>query len=280
LWAIDPVLGPNDYRGVYTPITPWSDWRADPTLTTLADDLEALGAQDSWCMICVHGGDEAGNVQPWAMAGTLPDDDLDMADDTLHIAALQAKNCNRFFFSGIAPPDTRVRANFWHDALSNNNQVNPEEPVLIPPVDNNLGSITIVPMPGFEAVTGLRVAAEFFISIDLPPEVRAGDTFDIDWELFEDGVLVNSALQTPIEPNQTIRFPLPVNASRFGDPNLIEDVTYVFRATASMLRPGGVRLYDPSPANVFFIVVPFDSSAYVAQALEPDRQPIVIQEEQ
>ncbi len=307
----------------YTPFTPWLPWSPDRTITTLSQTL--LTVPDRGILLVVHGADEAGNVEPWddIYHGFAPDDVLDMDAPlvssvpgetwaTLDEYATGQPNWVRFFFSGTQPPNTRVRANFWHDDKTNNvlGFINPT--VLAAGVDTNLGNTTIVPMPGREATTGRRVAAQFFLSVDVPPEFDPlNDTVELAWELFRDGVLVldskgfflndldgafcqahsSSGLADAegfytIGPAETTEVIIPElnQCIGLGDPNLQEDITYVFRATSRIMRtglPAGVdTLTDSSPASVLFTVVPLDTQTFVAQALDPDRQPIVIMEEE
>jgi len=277
------------YRGIYNPVpTPtvapfvdtWTAWTASQTIINLADVLPA----DSWILLVVHSADEAGNVEPWDLVDS-DNGPLDMTvgvGDLLHQYALDQPNWVRFGFTGSPPPDTRVRANFWHDDKANNDDIGfaPFPTRLVNGEDSNLGNLTIVPMPGNETVTNQRVAAEFFISVDVPPDFNDdADNIEVDWEFFGDGVLLLNGtivLQVAAE-TRTITIPNLNDDAGLGDPNLEEDITYVFRARS---RIQGESLSDGSPASVLFTVVPLDAQTFVAQALDPDRQPIVILEEQ
>jgi hypothetical protein len=285
--AVDTGLA-EDFQH-YESIGGWKPWSGDETITTISSDL--LGFPDRAILLVVHGADEAGNVEPWDLdiEGFPPDDPLDMNlsllidGRTLDEYATDQPNWVRFFFSGSAPPDTRVRANYWHDDQGNNTNITRLLDQNSGGPDTSLGNLTIVPMP-FDVAQ--RVVGQFFVSVETPPEYSAGDQILVDWELFCDGEIVDADTIYLQRADDVFPVILPKFsvADGLGDvQNRTEDLTYVFRATAKIERdlPDSVStLADPSPASVVFTVVPFDAETFIAQAIDPDRQPIVILEEQ
>jgi hypothetical protein len=283
-----------DYLGIYVPVTGWTDWSPATSISNISSIPGVLG---QWVLVVCQGADEAGNVEPWGFDPALipPDGPIDLSNPLDDERARLLPNWQRFFFSGIAAPDTRVDPTFWHD-LDGDSVIDGGEP--------NFGQSRLIPLPVDITVP---VRAQFLVSTVRPP--GAVEPIRVQWEFIEAGVVVPQISDTfPAPPaaftsdSQVIRMyaadapvaPDPpyeiegTNGIYLGDvPLRQQPVTYVFRAAAFYDLDGSgsfnpsvtnQEIMDPTPANVYFTVVPTGVSGYLKSPTDEDSQPIKEQE--
>ncbi len=283
------IYASTDYQGPYTPVTGWSAW----TASTSIDTFSTLGVVGQWLLVVCQGADEAGNVEPWwgGLTGPTPvppaDGPIDLTDPLYDEWARQLPNWQRFFYSGIEAPDTKVDPTFWYDANDNS---------AIDAGETSFGRSRLIPLPGDYRVVPVR--AQFLVSTARPPG-SSGD-YLVQWEFLQDGKLVDSQVLPQTFTSDTQAFaiyastpPVITNLDGtifLGDVPLPGEnrppqrpITYVFRARAFIDSDGdGVPslgdIADQTPANVYFTVVPTGVPNYVKSPTDEDSQPIKEQE--
>jgi hypothetical protein len=284
-----------DYLGPYIPVTGWTDWSSATSISNISSIPGVLG---QWVLVVCQGADEAGNVEPWwgGLVGPAPtpptDGPIDLSDPVHDEWARLLPNWQRFFFSGIAAPDTRVDPTFWHD-LDGDGVIDGGEP--------NFGQSRLIPLPSDITIP---VRAQFLVSTVRPP--GAVEPIRVQWEFIEAGVLQDSGVLTPF-PDPAFSSDsqvLPMIASDaaaapnppyeiagsngifLGDvPLRQQPITYVFRAAAffdivddGVFDPFAGEIMDPTPANVYFTVVPTGVPGFIKSPTDEDSQPIKEQE--
>jgi len=292
------VYSSLNYAGVYNPVTDWTPWSASTSIATISSLPGLLG---QWVLVVSQGADEAGNVEPWPPVMGSDDGPIDLSPSggVLDELARQLPNWQRFMFSGVDAPDTRVVPTFWHD-LDADGVPDGNEP--------NFGQSRLVPLP--DNLTVVPVRALFQVSTVRPPGVPAGP-IRVQIEFIEAGTLVPqvpNVFPTPPAAFTSDTQVLPVVASSLpavpdppyevmgtngiflGDvPLRQQPVTYVFRASAffdldnsgtfnpdPLVNP--LEIMDPTPANVYFTVVPTGVPNYIQPSTDEDSQPIKEQE--
>jgi hypothetical protein len=216
-----------------------------------------------------------------------PDDGpIDLSLPGLDELARQLPNWQRFLFSGFDAPDTRVVPTFWHDSNSN---------VQIDGGETSFGQSRLIPLP--EDAANIPVRAQFLVSTVRPP--TGVFSYLVHWEFIRDGQLVDQGVlpldftsdsqvygifaSNPLNPDN-INGATPAFPEFLGDVPLRErPVTYVFRARAFVDSDGNMQpsigdIIDPTPANVYFTVVPTGVSSYIQEPTDEDSQPIKEQE--
>ncbi|MCL4694964.1 MAG: hypothetical protein KJ060_20930, partial [Candidatus Hydrogenedentes bacterium] len=284
------IYGSPDFCGPYEARSPWRPWSPNKSI----DDIPNFVTEGEWVLLVVIGADEAGNVEEWPLPGSPVDGPIDLCTAT---PIPGARNWKRFLFTGFDAPETVIDPTFWHDVNANNN------------IDNepNFGSSRLIPLPDD---IGIPVRAEFLVSAIRPPGQSA--PIRIQWQLIEDGVLADQFIDATTTPGsfdlgvytangQVRRITAPVDiATLTGQPGLGDvplrqrPVTYVYRAAAyfddnldttpdptdnnGVFDPSAGEIMDPTPANVYFTVVPTGVSNYIKAPTDDDSQPIKEQE--
>jgi hypothetical protein len=283
-----------DYLGPYIPVTGWTDWSSATSISNISSIPGVLG---QWVLVVCQGADEAGNVEPWwgGLVGPAPtpptDGPIDLSDPVHDEWARILPNWQRFFFSGIAAPDTRVEPTFWHD-LDNDIVIDGGEP--------NFGQSRLIPLP--TDAENVPVRAQFLVSTVRPP--GAIGSIRVQWEFLESGRLPDSGVMpfvfisdsqvAPIFASNPANIddiagtfkPAPYEAFLGDVPLRQQPVTYVFRAAAfydlppenGVFEPLAGEIMDPTPANVYFTVVPTGVSGFIKSPTDEDSQPIKEQE--
>ncbi len=294
------VYAADFYEGPYSPVTGWTSWSASTSIDTISSLPGVLGR---WVLVVSQSADEAGNVEPWwgqrpglpplaPAPAPLENGPIDLSNPLFDEWARQLPNWQRFFYSGVAAPDTRVDPTFWHDV---------DIDVTIDNGEPNFGQSRLIPLPGDAA--NVPVRAQFLVSTVQPPDSAAPSPIRVRWEFIEAGQSVDGDVMPFVFTSNSQVAPIfasnpagiadiagTVKAPPFDDflgdvPQRQQPVTYVFRAAAffdldndGAFEPLDGEIMDPTPANVYFTVVPTGVSNYIKAPTDDDSQPIKEQE--
>ncbi len=265
--------GQDNGTAPYEPITDWAEW--SPNVKSIPPT--ALGGEVSfqyldqyhplrnrWVLVAVGGMDEAGNVEPWPTSEL----GLDLVSGELTVPDQESgKNWMRFFVPGSsATVDTSLAARFAYD--------NPLA---------DLGAATVIQYPQSSL---RRILGTFDVGMVLPASAArdAAHCPYVILELEREGaVIMRVGLQNCSGDRATLQLPqdiekppadlvsvsgqlMPSAPFVLGDPNNV--VNYALRATTVCwvqgLNPSDyVEVTDPSPASVYFKVVPKSIETYL-----------------
>ncbi|MBI4557401.1 MAG: hypothetical protein HY706_07455, partial [Candidatus Hydrogenedentes bacterium] len=280
LWSAD------NYDGPYTPLATLPNWAPWSSQNVLGYDsfFVALNIINDfagkWLLLVVAGGDEAGNMEPW------PINDLALgAGDQVMVnaGATSGTNWQRFMVSSTQAPDTVVAPMFWHNNLGapvGDTTPNPDEFIEdIAPTnfgELRFGAAKIIPLPPL--ALNQRVEAQF--QIDLLGNFTG--TAQVHWELLRDGSRILEGITGPAVGTVSLTLPGQANFLFGDEPARRVAVNYVFRAWTEVDTDNDsiFEARDPTPANVYFTVVPdTDAGKYINPKNTLDAQPVKTKEE-
>jgi hypothetical protein len=244
IWATTDIDNPLDGTWVEA----FSGWEGPITATSFEVDPTYL-APDSVFMIAVSGVDEAGNDQRNNPAAN-PIDFSSGNIDGGQLAAAAAATYLPFIdfwrtpLVGQGSVETAVIPRYWHNVRGSggyNDAIDAGEP--------SFGGSRVIPYP---AEAGVRVEAAFLVQVNL---TSGSANPGVRWELYEEGNKID-------ESGAFIPVPFAIvlpgsGLYELGSPD--RSVNYTLRVTGSDGFDTGattVEVFDPTPVNIQFRVVP------------------------